>query len=67
MDLEHEIDVVLQLEIVRARPDVDAVAGVKPHTLFGNAAQCVVQDLDPQRNEFSAFRHAERGSPDCSG
>ena len=45
---------MLQLEIVHARRDVDAVAGVEAHAVLRNAAQRVVHRLDPQRDELAA-------------
>ena len=61
LDLQHQVDVVLELEIGGARRDVRAVAGVEAHAILGNAAQRVVEDLDPQGDEPPAFLHADAG------
>ena len=53
-DLQHQVDEVLELEVVHARRDVDAVAGVEADAVFRNAAQRVVQRLDAQRDELAA-------------
>ena len=45
-DLQHDVDQVLELDVVRARPHVDAVAGVMPDALGRQVAQDVVQHLD---------------------
>jgi hypothetical protein len=39
-DLQHQIDKMLELEIVHARRDVDTVAGVEADMVFRDAAQC---------------------------
>ena len=46
---------MLELEVVHARRDVDAVAGVEAHALRRNAAQRVVDRLDAQRDELAAI------------
>ena len=60
-DLQHQVDEVLQLEIVHARRHVDAVAGVEADPILGNAAQRVIDRLDAQRDE------ARQSSIEASG
>ena len=53
-DLQHQIDKMLELEIVHARRDVDTVAGVEADMVFRDAAQCVIERLDAKRDELAA-------------
>src|SRR6185437_12500591 len=53
-DLQHEVYEMLQLEVVNARRDVHAVAGVKADSIFRYAAQGVIDGLDAQRDELPA-------------
>ena len=46
-DLQHQIDEMLELEVVHPRRDVGAVAGVEADLVLGDVAQRVVQRLDP--------------------
>ena len=59
-DPQHQVDEMPELEIVHARRDVDAVAGVEPHAVLGNAAQRVIDGLDALGDERAAF--LDRGS-----
>src|SRR5262249_39743138 len=54
VDLQQQVDEMPELEIVHARRDVDAVAGVEADAVRRDAAQYVVERLDPQRDELAA-------------
>ena len=54
VDLQHQIDEVLQLHVVDARADVDAVAGVVADAIGRQAAQRVIEDFDAVRRPFAA-------------
>ena len=59
VDGEQQVDEVLQLQVVGAGPDVDAVAGVIPHPIRGEAAERMVQELDLGGDRFSALLQAD--------
>src|SRR5262249_38610864 len=46
-DLEHDVDEVLELQVVNARTDIDAVTGMPAHAVARDAAQGMVQGFDP--------------------
>src|SRR5262245_27663538 len=52
--LEHEIDELAELEVVHARGDVDAVAGVEADAVLRDAAKRMIERLDAQRDELAA-------------
>ena len=52
-----------QLEIVDARRDVGAVAGVETDLLVRDSAQGVIDHLHPQRHDLAAFLDAELRVP----
>ena len=52
-NFQHQVDKVFQLKIINPRRDIDAVAGVEAHTILGNAAQCMIDRLDPQPDELA--------------
>ena len=54
VNFQHQVDEMLQLKIVDPRRNVDAVAGVEAHAILGDAAQCMIDRLDPQSDELAA-------------
>ena len=58
VDPQHDVDDVLQLHVVDARPDIDAVAGVVADALLWQAAQRVVERVDPYTRPFAAILDA---------
>ena len=61
VDLQNEIEQVLDLHVVHARPHVDAVAGVVADFLRRDAAQRVVEHVDAGARPFAAFGDAGVG------
>ena len=61
VDLQHDVDDVLQLHFVDARPDVDAVARMKANLLGRDAAHRVVDGFDALRRPVPAVVDAHAG------
>jgi hypothetical protein len=59
VDAEHDVDDVLQLQIVHTRTHVDAIAGVVAHPLGRDAGERVVQELDRGTRPIAALRNVE--------
>ena len=60
-NLQHQVEVIAQLEVVDTRRNVDAVACMKTDTILGNSPQRIVDRLDPCRDELTAFLDAGAG------
>ena len=61
IDAQHDVRDVLEFELVHARADIDAIAGVIAHALGRNAAQCMVQQLDRGIRPAAALGDVELG------
>ena len=67
IDPQHDIDQMLQLHVVHARSDIDAVAGVIPDAVRRQPAQRMVQHLDASCRPFPARLDARLGMHDVVG
>jgi len=55
-DPQNDIDDVLQLDVVGTRPHVDAVAGVEADPILRQAAQRMIERVDPHLCPFAVVR-----------
>jgi hypothetical protein len=60
-DLQDDVDDVLELHVVDARPHIDAVAGVVADLLRRNVAQRMIKRLDPDLGPLATLRQREVG------
>src|SRR5215217_5524360 len=54
-DLQHQIDKMLQLEVVNAGRNIHAITSMKPHSVLRYASQRVIDCFYPERDELPAF------------
>ncbi len=55
LDLQHQVDIVLQLQIMHPRRNIHAVAGMEAYPIFRNSLQGMIHHLDMQFDEFAAL------------